>query len=110
MQDYASVTIGSSDPCPDCSGDKVEIGNVTFPPNTTCECVGTTSITTGTGVIIEKDAKVTFRAPKVKIQSGFHAKEGSTVKILQQAVAPDALTAKLQHRFHKENGTIVKIK
>ncbi len=70
--------------CSQCSGDPVVLQNVTFPPGTACECSATTSITLGTGVTIKNGATVIFKAPTVKIQSGFHAEEGSVVNIRQE--------------------------
>ncbi|MBE9475241.1 MAG: S8 family serine peptidase [Chloroflexi bacterium] len=69
--------------CPECSGDVVVLQNVTFPSGTTCECVGTTSITAGTGVTVQSGATVTFTAPTVKLQPGFHAESGAVVRIKQ---------------------------
>jgi len=71
-------------PCPDCSGGAVILTNVTFPPGRTCECIGTISITIGTGVTIPKDAIVTFKAPTIKVQSGFHAATGAVVNMRQE--------------------------
>jgi len=69
--------------CPDCSGDVIVLQNVTFPSGVTCECVGITSITVGTGVTIESGATVTFTAPRVTLQPGFHAESGANVTINQ---------------------------
>ena len=71
-------------PCPDCSNDPVLLQNVTFTSGTDCECAGTTSITIGPGVTVQSGATVTFKAPIVKLQPGFHAEDGSTVNIDQQ--------------------------
>jgi len=80
----SGVTVCPVDPvCPECSGSTVTLNNVTFPRDATCNCVATISITIGTGVTIEEDATVTFQAPIVTIQSGFHAQNGSTVTISQ---------------------------
>ena len=65
-------------------GETVQIENVTFPSGTTSEYVATKSITLGPGITIEKGAEVTFKAPTVKLQSGFHAEEGSVVNIRQE--------------------------
>ena len=70
--------------CPACSGDTVEVRDRTFLPGTSCLCVGETSITIGSGVTIKSGATVTFKAPTVKLQSGFHAEEGATVRIRQE--------------------------
>jgi len=74
----------SSSGCPDCSGDNVTLTNVTFPAGRTCECVATTSITIGTGVTIPATANVTFIAPSIKVQPGFHAATGAVVRMRQQ--------------------------
>ena len=70
-------------PCPNCSGDEVTITGKTFPPGGTCECIGTISITIGTGVNIPSGANVTFKAPKINVEPGFHAENGSIVKMQQ---------------------------
>jgi len=70
--------------CPECSGSPVELTNVTFTSGTTCECSDDTSITIGSGVIIKNGANITFKAPTVKIQSGFHAEQGAVVNMKQQ--------------------------
>jgi len=70
--------------CPECSGDSVALQNATFPTGTTCECMGSTSITIGTGVTVQDGATVTFRAPTVTLQPGFHAENGAVVRIKQE--------------------------
>lgn len=75
---------GPGPSCPPCSGGAVVLTNVTFPSGTTCECVGTTSITIGAGVTVQTGATVTFKAPIVHVNPGFHAENGSTVSIKQQ--------------------------
>jgi Right handed beta helix region len=69
--------------CPDCSGDTVVLENITFASNTTCECVGDQFIIIGAGVVVEPGAMVTFKAPVVKGQDGFHTPNGATVHIRQ---------------------------
>ncbi|MCP4579624.1 MAG: hypothetical protein GY846_25410 [Deltaproteobacteria bacterium] len=69
--------------CPDCSEDTVVLKNITFASNTTCECVGAQFIIIGTGVVVEPGAIVTFKAPLVKGQDGFHAPNSATVYIRQ---------------------------
>ena len=69
--------------CPDCSGDVIVLQNVTFSSGMSCECIGITSITVGTGVTIESGATVTFTAPRVTLQPGFHAESGANVTINQ---------------------------
>lgn len=76
--------VGGSSPCPDCSGSTVSLTNITFPPNKTCECIGTVSITIGTGVTIPENAIVIFKAPTITVQPGFHAAKGSTVTMKKQ--------------------------
>ena len=77
-------TVLSLPACSQCSDDPVALLNVTFPSGTACECSATTSITIGTGVTIKNGATVIFKAPTVKLQSGFHAEEGSVVNIRQE--------------------------
>ena len=71
------------DPCPDCSGDVVELENIIFPSGTACECVGETSITIGAGVVLQLGAVVAFTAPIVYVHSRFSVGNGSTVFIKQ---------------------------
>ena len=81
---YDPTVINSSaalNACPDCSGDAVVLKDTIFLRGSTCECVGTTSITVGPGVTVQCGATVTFTAPTVKLQLGFYAEEGSTVYI-----------------------------
>jgi hypothetical protein len=73
-----------SPPCPPCSGDEVNLTNITFPAGIPCECIGTISITIGAGVTVPNGAIVAFRAPIVYVNPGFHAEEGSTVSIKQE--------------------------
>jgi len=70
--------------CPACSENPVALTKFTFFARTVCECVSKASITIGTGVTVQSGATVTFKAPTVKIQSGFHAEEDAVVKIQQQ--------------------------
>ena len=70
-------------PCPACSGSAVVLTNMTFDSGTTCECVGTTSITIGTGVTVQSGATVTFKAPIVYVNPEFHGENGSTIHIKQ---------------------------
>ena len=67
--------------CPDCSDDVVVLEDTTFASGTTCECVGAASITAGPGVTVQNGATVTFTAPTVTLQPGFHAETGSVVNI-----------------------------
>ena len=70
--------------CPDCSGDEVVLTNTSFPPNKTCECIGSISITIGSGVTVPKNATVIFEAPIITIQPGFHAETGAKVSIRKE--------------------------
>jgi predicted outer membrane repeat protein len=70
--------------CPDCSGDNVVLEAVTFPADTTCQCVCTESITIGNGIKVESGANVTIRAPVVRIRAAFLAEEGSIVSISRE--------------------------
>ena len=79
-----SFTVNYTSFCPDCSGSEVVLKNVTFPSGCDCECVGTKSITIGPGVTIQNGARVTIKAPKVRVLSGFHAERGAVVKIKQE--------------------------
>jgi len=78
-----STTTTTLPECADCPSDGV-ITNVTYAAGTNCSCTNATSISIGSGVTIESGANITFKAPTVKIQSGFHAEEGSVVNIKQQ--------------------------
>lgn len=75
---------GPAPSCPACSGNAPVLTNMTFPSGTTCECVGNTSMTIGTGVIVQSGATVTFKAPIVYVNPGFHGENGSTISIKQQ--------------------------
>lgn len=70
--------------CPDCTGDNPVVKNVTIKAGMDCECEGKNSLTIGPGVRVEKDGKITFKGPNVKVISGVHAEEGSTVRIIQK--------------------------
>ena len=76
-------TFTTQEPCPECSGSRVVLENVTFPSGRECECIASISITIGTGVTVENNATVTFKAPTVKLRPGFHAKKGALVRIKQ---------------------------
>jgi len=79
---YSSYNTGYRNPCPDCSGGTIE--NFTFKSGTTCECACSGLLTIGAGVTIESGATVTFKAPTIKVQSGFRAYEGAKVYMKQQ--------------------------
>ena len=68
--------------CPDCPANGI-ITNATYPAGTTCSCSNATSITLGSNVTVESGAIVTFTAPKVNVQPGFHGANGSTIHIKQ---------------------------
>ena len=78
--DGAFTTLKTS-PCPWCSGYAPVVSNVIFQSGTDCECSGTRSITIGPNVTIESGARVTFKAPEIKVRSGFHAEEGAVVNM-----------------------------
>jgi len=67
--------------CPPCSGPRVE--NVRFENGCNCTCTNGGSLTIGANVVIETGATVTFQAPVVTVEPGFHAPSGSTVYIKQ---------------------------
>ena len=80
---YSSYDTGfCSDPCPDCSGGTIE--NFTFKSGSNCECTCSGPLTIGAGVTIESGAKVTFKAPKIKVQKNVQAYEGAEVYMKQQ--------------------------
>jgi len=68
--------------CPDCPSDGV-ITNAIYYAGTTCSCSHASSITLGANVTVENGAAVTFTAPTVTVQPGFHAESGAVVKIKQ---------------------------
>ena len=68
--------------CPDCPANGV-ITNATYPAGQTCSCSNATSITLGSNVTVESGAIVTFTAPKVNVQPGFHGANGATIHIKQ---------------------------
>ena len=72
----------SSSACPDCPANGI-ITNATYPAGKTCSCSNATSITLGSNVSVESGATVTFTAPKVTVQPGFHGENGSTIYIKQ---------------------------
>jgi hypothetical protein len=82
-QSLFTISEGGGGDCPDCSGDAPVVKDVEFKANTICECKGQTNLTIGPGVKIKKGATVIFKAPKVNVQNGFHAEDGSTVYIKQ---------------------------
>jgi len=68
--------------CEGCYEDEVVLEDVTYSSDTDCECIAATSITIGPNVTIESGAHVTFSAPRVTINSMFHAENGSVVEII----------------------------
>ncbi len=82
-----SMTVSAKDnvlrACPDCTGTTVTLNNVTFDANTVCDCAASVSITILDSVTVKKNAKVTFRAPKITVKNGFHAELGATVVLKQ---------------------------
>jgi hypothetical protein len=73
---------GTISNCPNCPANGV-INNVTYPAGKTCSCSNATSITLGSNVTVESGAIVTFTAPIVTAQPGFHGANGSTIHIRQ---------------------------
>jgi len=67
--------------CPPCSGPRVE--NVKFENGCNCTCTNAASLTIGANVVIETGATVSFQAPVVTVEPGFHAPSGSKVSIKQ---------------------------
>jgi hypothetical protein len=91
------------------SGGAVIIEGIIFPSGTKYEYIATESMTLGGGVTIKGGATVTLQAPITKLKSGFHAEEGSTVKILQQTMTSKLAIGEPQNCFHEESNTTVKI-
>ncbi len=79
-----SISVSLGPECTECANSPVNLTNVTFSSGTVCECRDGNSITIGTGVTIKSGANITFKAPIVKIQSGFNAEQGAMVNIKQQ--------------------------
>ena len=79
-----SSTTTTIDPCHNCNGVDVILQGVTFSGSANCDCIATRSISIGSGVVVEKGAKIRFRAPKVIIHPKFNAKTGSEVSIRQE--------------------------
>jgi len=79
----AYEALSSADECPDCPGDGV-ITNAIYRTGTTCCCSNAMAITLGSNVTVESGAIVTFTAPKVTFQPGFHGANGSKIHIRQQ--------------------------
>jgi YD repeat-containing protein len=70
--------------CAECSESPVDLMNVTFESGRECICSDGTSITLGTGVTVENGASIIFKAPTIRLKSGFKAKPGSVVKMQRQ--------------------------
>gem|GEM_PF-6129952 len=68
--------------CPDCPSNGV-ITNAIYRAGATCSCSNATSITLGGSVTVEKGAAVTFKAPIITVQPGFHAETGAVVNMQQ---------------------------
>ena len=64
-------------------GEEATVKNYNFFPGTTSEYVATKILSIAGGIYIPKGAKVTFRAPKVKVQSQFNVETGAFVDIKQ---------------------------
>ena len=70
--------------CPNSMVEDVVIQNTAVSSNAICECSDNSSITTGKALTIEDGAHFTFKAPSVKIQSGFQAENGSVINMKQE--------------------------
>ena len=68
--------------CPDCPANGM-ITHITYPAGTNCSCSNAISLTLGVNTIVENGANVTFTAPTVNVEPGFHAENGATVNIRQ---------------------------
>lgn len=75
-----STAIGSVTLCPNCSGTAVVLENVVFPGGAECTCTATQSITTGSNVVIQDGAAVTFNAPLIRILPGLSVEDGATFR------------------------------
>ena len=68
--------------CPDCPANGI-ITNAKYAAGTVCSCSHAVAITLGSNVTVENNAEVTFSAPVINVQPGFHAENGSTVTMQQ---------------------------
>ncbi len=68
--------------CPDCPANGV-ITNVSYSAGTNCSCSNATSLTLGQNTTVQNGATVTFIAPYVNVEPGFHAENGANVTIRQ---------------------------
>jgi subtilisin family serine protease len=68
--------------CPSCPADGL-ITNVTYPVGVSCSCSNAVAITIGTGVTVPNGSNVTFTAPVVNLDPGFHAANGANVTVRQ---------------------------
>ncbi len=71
-QPYALVVSGNI--FSGCSGDVVQLENITFKSGITYECQAATSITLGSGIVMEAGANVTLRAPLITVPPDFQGK------------------------------------
>ncbi len=69
--------------CQDCTGNSVIIENCIFLSGHVYNCSAPTSITVGSGVIMEVGCIVTLTSPVVTVQPGFTVPEGATLRINQ---------------------------
>lgn len=69
--------------CINCSGDIVILNNITFISGNTYNCVGTTSITVGTGVTVKNGAAVALQAPVINCQPGVTVEKGGILNMKQ---------------------------
>lgn len=78
-----SRSVTSETQCPECSSSPVILRDVTFGSDVDCTCSDGESIVIGDNVTVKSGADVSFRAPKVTVQSQVHMEEGASVSIDQ---------------------------
>jgi hypothetical protein len=76
------TTTTTTTTCPPCPASGI-ITNVTYPAGYTCSCSNATSISLGANVTVESGATVTFTAPTITVEPGFHAETGAVVNMKQ---------------------------
>jgi hypothetical protein len=74
----------SSSACPECASDPVILEGITFGAGTDCECRATTRIEIGSGVTIQKDARVIFTAPRIDVLPGLRIEPGAIVNMKRE--------------------------
>ncbi len=80
----SASTPACDSPCPNCSGVTMTLTDAVFPSHSISECICTQWLVLGSGVTVESNAEVLFRAPTVTLKNGFSAEEGSKVTVDQQ--------------------------